>query len=360
MRGIHGFLLAAVLVLPALPGSAQVGEEGFFDARADEAAEQMDRKRPSLWRRPRKDTPAEQLAYAAEVLERGHRRAAAGQYRALVHQWHDRPEAVTAQFRYARLLEEAGELRKAFDEYQYLVQFFPGRFPYDEILERQFAIANHMMRTRQLGLFFFGGFHTPERALTMFRRIVANAPSWEHAAEAQYRIGWIHEEKKQYEDAVRAYGVVLHRYPKSAFVDLAGFRQVLCLQELAQRSPRDELACRRALSACSSYLARYAQDREHTQRAREVLAELKQRLGGMYYATALFYDRMGRAQAAVIAYKDFTLKFPNDDRIRRALRRIDALSAVAEKESTQRAASAEDAEAPYNDIEEEPIDADQT
>lgn len=321
------FLLLACLCVP-LAGSQ---EDDQFDTVMPETSGPQ-RKRSTFWRRPRKGSPREQLAYAEELEARGATRKAAKQYRALVHEWHDAPEAVEAQLAHCRLLEARGKYSHAFKEYQYMTRFFTGCFSYDQLLERQFAIANHIMTARRLKLFFLRGFAAPERALTLFEQIVENAPKWLRAAEAQYRVGWIHEQMHDYEDAVAAYEGVLHLYPRSEFVDAAGFRRAHCLYSIARRNPRNEVACSNALSALAMYVNRYAKGPQNIKEAKQCMARLKSLLAGMYYERAAFYDRIGRGAAGVISYRDFVKRFPDDDRTGEALIRIEQLDAEQKQE----------------------------
>lgn len=290
-----------------------------------------DRKRPRFWRRPKRENPAAQLEYAGELAGQGEKRKAARQYRALVHQWHDSPEAVTAQFSYSRLLEDRRKYARAFDEYQYLIHFYPLRIDYDKVLERQFAIANQVMTQRRMTLFFFKGFAAPERALSMFERIVENAPQWSRAPESRFRIGWIHEQIHEFEEAVSAYAAILHLCQDSEFAESAAYRRAYCLYEISRRSPRDEVACRSALSAFSTYLARYKGSEENTAAAGEYMQKLKSKLAGIYYGRAGFYDRTRRPKAAVLAYRDFVKKFPDDRLTGDAIGRINELTLQMEQ-----------------------------
>ena len=53
---------------------------------------------------------AAQLVYARKLEDAGRKRKARKQYNALVRKWHESPEAVHAQYSYAKLLEEKGKL----------------------------------------------------------------------------------------------------------------------------------------------------------------------------------------------------------------------------------------------------------
>lgn len=315
-------LCSSVVMLPAQ-------EEDAFE---DDFANVQKRKRPSFFYRPAKDSPAEQLQYADALRESGKTRKASRQYRALVHKWHDAPEAVIAQLRYAMLQEERGRYRQAFDEYQYLIDNAAGEFTYDDVLKKQFKIANLIRTARHGRILGLPGFEAPERALPLFEQIVANAPNWDRSAECQFFIGLIHEEEKSAELAVAAYETVQLRYRASEFAPTAAFRRAECLTRMANRHPRDEESAKRALSALSAFLIEYPAD-PGAAPAREYLDTLKERLADMHFERAIFYDRISKKPAAaVIAYTDFISKFPTSPRRAEAEARLNALEKEVEDE----------------------------
>ena len=287
-----------------------------------------ERKHPGmfhLFHRPARNSAAEQQAYAKSLADAGALRRARKQYNALVHSWPNAPEAVMAQETYARLLEDDHQYLEAFDEYQYLIDHFAGRFVFAPILERQFAIANHAMNRRRGAFLWFHGFSTRDAALPLFEQIVKNAPNWERTPESQFNIGAIHEQNGDHDLAVSAYEKVQFDYADSALAVGAAFRRAFCLYRLAKDAPRDEVSLRQALSALASFLRDYASD-ANAPMAEQYRDELSDRLAGMYYERAVFYDRLaGRPESALIAYRDFIKRFPISKQAMEAGERVQEL-----------------------------------
>jgi outer membrane protein assembly factor BamD (BamD/ComL family) len=248
---------------------------------------------------------------------------------AVVYEWHDSEQAPQAQMACAKLLYETGHYERAFEEFQYLVDFYQGQFPYEEAVEYQFKIANHV-RTEERGRFlFFPPRASPERALPLFVQYLKNAPRAAHADEAQFFVGAIHDIKKEYEQAVVAYETLQHRYPKSELLAEAGYLAALDHVRIARSVPRDERTTRATLAALAVFVRDYPDHRG----APEIRAEadtLKEALAGMYYERALFYDRTGgRPKAAIIAYSDFLDNFPSSSRSDAVRKRIAELESTA-------------------------------
>ena len=116
---IHAKILVAAIIVCGFSASS-------FCLNYDGSVRQVtSRKRPSLFHRPRKHTPVEQLEYARQLKDKADYHAAGRQYTALVHTWHHTREAVQAQLEFARLLEDRRKYETAFEEYQYLVPLVP-------------------------------------------------------------------------------------------------------------------------------------------------------------------------------------------------------------------------------------------
>ncbi|MCC6142179.1 MAG: outer membrane protein assembly factor BamD [Candidatus Hydrogenedentes bacterium] len=314
-------------------GGGGGGGESLLDS--DEATTELGapkQKRPGwLFHRTAYDTVQEQMAYAERLLAKGKRRKAGKALNALVHRWHNTPEAARAQRLYAESLQHRRKSEKAFDEYQYLVHYFAGTFPYQDVLQTQFQLANDVRTARHGRLFVLPGFQDPGRAVPLYEQIVANGPNWDRAPEAQFNAGVIQEATGEPELAVVSYETLLLRYPRSDFVEEAAYRRAHALYALSRKSPRDEAQCREALSAMLAFARNYPAD-PHREDARRLAEELKNHLADMYYDRALYYDRIAkRPQSAIIAYSDYISKFPTSERRNVADQRVAALQLQLEE-----------------------------
>jgi outer membrane protein assembly factor BamD (BamD/ComL family) len=179
------------------------------------------------------------------------------------------------------------------------------------------------MSARRAAVGRFKGIAFPDRALPLYEMLVHNAPEWEGAPEAQYRLGTLYQQTKDHLSAVHAFETLRYRYPGAPQIEDADFRRAQCLHALARSRPRDETTCRDAISALAAFLVEYP-DSENAAAAREMLDAQKEHLAGMYYVRAVFYDRhrKRKPRAALIAYEDFIAKFPTSPLADRARTRL--------------------------------------
>ena len=267
-------------------------------------------KRGVHWyRSPACETAAKQLEYAFNLYEKESFRKAANAYQALVYAWPDSPEATKAQLALAQVQEHRLLYDKAFDEYQYLFDYYPGQFDYREVLDRQFKIANYLMTTPKGAFLFFHGFQAPERALPLFEKIIRNAPAWERAPTAQLNIGIIHEMNDEYEEAVVAYEILQNRYNDENLLAQASFREAHCLYQIYTDRPNNEDSCNAARASLVQYIRTYPRH-EKIEEARTFLLTLNTQQAIRSFEQARYYDRIAhRPKSALIAYEEFLKKY---------------------------------------------------
>ncbi len=343
LRPIHCYWRAALLLvfLFAGVGLAQ-GPMGDTGPRADDRDEfrvkdeaATKRKGPRFMRRPKKDNPTAQLAYADRLAAENKLIRAGRHYDALVRKWAASSEAGPAQRRLAEVLTQRRKYVPAFDEYQYLADHFVGELSYTNTLVIQYRLAETIMRQRHLTLGFLPGFAAPEKAIPLFEKIVASAPNWERSPQAQFNVGWINEQIEDRDLAIVAYETGMLHYPDSPLAPLMAFRRAQLLYELAKDAPRDEESCREALSAGAGFVRDHPRDSEG-ETVRGYMKELQEQLENLYYDRAVYYDRTAkRPKSAMLAYEDFVRRFPKSERAEAARERISELEVTVEAQETK-------------------------
>lgn len=285
-------------------------------------------KRGTTWRiHAQRETPELQFDYADALRRDGRLKAAYKAFNALVYAWPDTSQAVTSQLACAQIEEARQRPVQAFDEYQYLVDFYVGRFDYAFVLERQFALATEVMDARHGKFLWLPGFEAPERAIPLFEKIIRNAPSSRYAPQAQFNIGLIHERNEEWAEAVTAYEILQTRYDGD-LVATAAYRQVYCLYRDSQERPNDEAACNMAHLALHRYVTNPANnaDSNTLNQVSNILVQVRERIETRAYERARFYDEnVRKPDAALKAYDDFISHFPHAPQAEAARERIIAL-----------------------------------
>ncbi len=279
-----------------------------------------------LFIRPHEKAPDAQWAHVQALDAVGRTRAAAKQALALRIWWPNAEEAPAAQTTYARRLDDRGKLQAAFDAYQHLVDHYPGRFEFNDVLARQMRLAKTLMERKKGQFLFLPGFAAPERAIPLFQKIVASAPEGEFAAEAYYLIGAAHERAYEYDEAIDAYFTALNRHPQSPFAAQAAYAQARCHVELSADAPNDVRALAEAIAACTLFLQRQPESALRGE-IEGHLAKLRDRQAAAAFARARYYDRiLHKPESALIEYRRFAALFPDAPQAAEARERIAQLT----------------------------------
>lgn len=319
------------LLLPALAALGQVGTPGDSGQtpafQETDPYEKPERKEPSMWRRPAEDTPAAQFARATRFEQEQRRSRAISAYDALVHKWHNSPEAVLAQRNLARLLEASGQYEEAFFEYQYLIAHFAGQFAFLDVLDHQYRCANALCAVdpKFLGL----STRSLKDIRRMYERLLRNGPNWVKAPDIGMRIGELHEAEEEEPEAIAAYEQVSNRYPGTPAAHDAAYRAAVCRHRFAAAHPRDVQSRNNAVAALAAFLRNYPADPAATE-LRACLAQLEQQSLEATYAQAVFYDRNRHDRtAAIAAYREFLRRFPDAPQAKEAATRLQVLERSA-------------------------------
>ena len=312
-RAIRGFLLPALCLLAASALQAQTVVPSTTGAKDAEAA--------SL------------LQQARDLEAAGSTSRAVSTYRQIVKDYPVSPSAPSAQFRVAQLLEESGNLSRAFDAYKVFVESYPQAREFDQAANAQLAIADDFMKRRRF-----------ERAEEMYRALLGSAPYAKFAPAAQFKLGQSLESRKEYEQSIAAYQVVLDRYATSDYADDALYQIGYVQLTEAQSRSQDLSAAIDAKNTFEEFLMEYPNS-ENAAQARDNLDRMSGRETSDLYSIAQFYDRNSDFRAAVIYYGELVRRQGGSEQAKLANDRIEEIRAeVGDDElrsSPERAETAE-------------------
>jgi outer membrane protein assembly factor BamD (BamD/ComL family) len=317
MRISKNFLILSAFVV-LLAGAS-------FCHAAEDDAYVIEEKGRSTWRvlfDRKKDSSAEQWAYAQATRSKGWLKKADRRMLYLVRRWPNSKEAPLAQRARGDMLYSRGKLKEAFSAYQFLIDNYSSRMQdYDSVLENQFGIAVDIMNHRRMR-WIFGGYRAAEYAVDYFETVIRNGPQWDRAPEAQYLIGKCHQDADDLELAISAYGVLGYRYPDSNFSEEGAWQQIVCMQALHEEYPSHVELLDRILTSTTVFLSGYPQSKY-----RNDIIQLRNRLyevkAGMTFDEAAFYAKVPKEpKAAILYYQKMIEEFPKSRLVPEAKERI--------------------------------------
>ena len=289
----------------------------------------------SWWLSVERETPAEQFAYAKELAERDEVKKACKMCDALVREWPASPEAPQAQLMYAMLLAKyLKDYDEAFEQLDYLLDFYPRACAYADLVEYQYKLANLMLQEKKS---FLGMSFTSTRVMRQhYEMIVRRAPGAKYVPEAMLKIADLREQDQQYEEAVLVYAALINRFPASPEAHAAAYLQAKARMWLVRRLAYNLPRCKDTVGYLKMTLKRLP-DHEQAAEMQGWLDELKAYMAEDAYVRAKFYDsRQRTAHAAVAAYERFLEEYPESAHVEEVSRRIDELKGVKPAEPMEK------------------------
>ena len=201
----------------------------------------------------------------------------------------------------AQCLAAIGYYYNAYKEYQTLIDKNPNSDYFDMALQRQFDIGNLFLsgeRVKFMGVRLLPGL---DKAVDIFEQTVKNGPYSKVGPAAQYHLGLAHEKQKEYLSAVKAYELLIDRYPQDPLAEVAQFAIGLAYKQEAGRAEYDQDMANKSITAFTDYLVRYPKgDRAPLALRWRNEMQLEQAYG--LYRIGQFYEKQHATKAAIIYY----------------------------------------------------------
>jgi outer membrane protein assembly factor BamD len=292
------------------------------------------------WRR---DRAKDQLEVAQEAFDAGQLKLATRAAKRVTDVWPLSDFAPRAQYIVGRAYEGRGRADRGFKAYQQLIERYPKLENYEEVLQRQFDIANLYLNGKW---FYLWGVIPagPDRDKTvdMYEKIIRNGPYSAVAPQAQMSIGAARERQRDWELAVRAYERAADRYhdqPKVA--SDAVYRAGMAYVQEAEDAEYDQSAATRAINAFTDFAALYPED-ARVPEVRQRIVDLHRVRADGSYRIARYYEKKRRLDGALIYYNevvDLYTRLVQEPDAPRAVEARERITAIGARRAQQKASS---------------------
>jgi outer membrane protein assembly factor BamD len=275
------------------------------------------------WQRSR---AKDQLEVAQAAFDKKNYSLAIKAARRVVRVWPLSDYAPQAQYMVGRCHEESGRDEKAFKEYQKLLEKHPKMINYQEVLQRQYTIADKFLAGKWFKLWgYIPFFPSMEKTSEMYAKIVKNGPYSDIAPQAQMKVGAAREKQHNYALAVKAYELAADRYQDRPQVAAdALYRAGLAFNKQAQTAEYDQSTAGQAIATFTDFMTLYPND-QRVAEAQQIITSLKGEQARGNFRTAKFYEKRQRWNGALVYYNEVLLQDPNSPYATEARLRIDEL-----------------------------------
>jgi outer membrane protein assembly factor BamD len=279
----------------------------------------------------------DQLEVAQQAFDKQDYKLALRAARRTVRVWPLSDYAPQAQYLVARCLDARGKDEQAFKAYQTLLEKYPKAINYEEVLRRQYEIANRYLDGKWFRLWGYIPFGpSMEKTSNMYVKVIKNGPYSEIAPQAQMNIGKAREKQSSYPEAVKAYekaADVYHDQKKVAADAL--YKAAQAYQKQSKTAEYDQSVSGKAIASFSDFIALYPED-PRVAEAQKTIDSLKEEQARGALNIARFYEKKKRWDGALVYYNEVLIADPNSKYGEEAKRRIDALKQLTAKKTAQK------------------------
>ena len=309
-------LVAGVVLLPfrsPAPLTYVPGEGWYYESYGENAK----------WQRSR---AKDQLDVADKAFKSANYSIALHAAHRVLRVWPLSDYAPHAEYLIGRCLEATGKDEAAFNAYQNILQKYPKSAEYEEVLWRQYQIANRFLQGQFFRLWGYIPLYTSmDQTAKMFDKIVGNGPYSDVAPHAQLRIGAAREKEKDYAEAVKAYETAADRYHDQPLIAAdALYREGVSYYKQAATAEYDQNTASQAIAAFTDFITLFPDDKR-VPRVQKAITALKAEQVRGNFEIAQFYEKSRKWAGAVVYYNEVLQLDPNSRYAAQARQRIEQL-----------------------------------
>jgi outer membrane protein assembly factor BamD (BamD/ComL family) len=319
MKLRSGIWILVFVVMVLLPSRAPaplvfVPGEGWYYESAGETAK---------WQRTR---AKEQLEVAEQAFTNNDFTVTMHAAHRVLRVWPLSDYAPRAAYLVGRCLETQHKDEAAFNAYQQIIDQYPKSGQFNEVLWRQYEIANRFLGGEWFKLWnLIPLYPSMDETAKLYGKIVNSGPYSDVAPHAQLRIGAARENQKDYAEAVKAYETAADRYHDQPTIAAdAMYRAGLAWEKQADTAEYDQGAAAQAIDSYTDFITFYPDDKRVAD-AQNAIAKLKAEQVRGNFEIAKFYEHGHKWAGAIVYYNAVLQLDANSPMAAQARQRIDVL-----------------------------------
>jgi outer membrane protein assembly factor BamD len=245
--------------------------------------------------------------------------------------------APQAQYLVGRCLEAEQKDEQAFKAYQTLLEKYPKSANYEEVVKRQYEIANRYLAGQWFKLWgYIPFFPSMDKTVGMYEKLIKNGPYSDVAPSAQLNIGSAREKQSDFPSAVKAYEGAADKYHdrKQVAAD-ALYRAAEAYLKQAKTAEYDQNIAGQAISTFTDFMTLYPAD-PRVPEAQKKIATLRTEQARGSLIVAQFYEKKKRWDGALVYYNEVLIRDPNSKYAEEARKRIDEIKKRTVRQTAQR------------------------
>jgi len=260
-------------------------------------------------------TPEERFRLARVLMAEKQYASAVAELQELIVKYPNSPIVQSAMLEITEALFLEGSYAKAFEAVEQFLQKYPGSERARDAIQREYAIGCNLMAT------------DPEKAVTVFEKVIKHQPFGPLADDAHVKIGDCYAKQMDYAGAVLAYEKAIREFPESEWAMMAHYRIGECNLLRAKTTANQTGPLAAARDGFDRYIRKYP-DGKHAVEARERLTEVTLLQANKEMEVAEFYLRIKKPKAAAHCFGLITQEFAGTEAAENAREGIKYLKGI--------------------------------
>jgi len=277
-----------------------------------------------------KDSPKEQFNWAMRFFKQNDFSRAADEFTRLTQYYPESDLAPEAQYYAGRSYEELGKYYFAFESYQKTLENYPYTKRLNEIIKREYSIANSFQAKEVPRLMDLELSESLERAVKIYGKIVENSPFGEYADKSLFKMAECDRRMFNYKEAMESYKKIISDYPESRLVPEAKYQFAYTRYEASLDPEYDQGETIDALEEFEQITKTTAVP-SIAKEAKKVLDELSERKARSDLQIAEFYEKQKKYKSAIMYYEGIAANFSGTQSASLAEDKIKQLKQKVEK-----------------------------
>lgn len=277
-----------------------------------------------------KDTPQEQFDWAMRFYKANNFKQAVDEFIRLCEHYKDSDVAPEARYLAGRCYEELGKYLFAYEQYQKVVEDYPYTKRMDEILKREFNIANIFQAKSSPKLMDMELNVSLEKATTIYNKIVQNSAFCEYADKSLFNAADCYRRLRKYKEAMDSYDKLITDYPNSSLIQEAKYQLAQVTYEASLDPEYDQENTDDAIKKFEK-ISKTTPVPAIAKEADKAMGALRDKKSSSLNNTAAFYEKQGQYESAILYYQEVVDDFPDTQAGKIAAKKIQELQKRVKK-----------------------------
>jgi len=265
-----------------------------------------------------KGTPKGEIALIRQYLDQGRARSALKAAKRFLDRYPTDSRREEAMMLAAQAEKDRGHYYKAYERFNYQLDQYPNGKFFERGIQRQYEIADAFLKGRKRRIWWgMARKSGVGDGLDILTGIAQRVPGTVGAEKAVLRAADYHYEAKQVVEAVDAYDSFIKMFPKNPRLGYAMLRAARATYAQYRGEAFDDTPLVDAQHRFSEFSRLYPEEAKKAN-IPMLLSQIRNALVRRSFATAKFYQRVGRRKAAIFYYKKVIAQHADSHWARRA------------------------------------------